>query len=183
MTEFLSKLLYTSDCQRVLHELNLLLECKTQWNSDNQIGLRHRPGCIDKWKDSSGSLYDNEKQVKISSECDFNIWNDECPSYTKQILEDLAIAEGISWGRVRFMLAMPKSGLSMHYDTEPRYHLVLQTNPNAIFAECFKNNNVRSIGYHMPADNHWYKVDTTREHFVYNGGWQPRIHLVCCPTV
>jgi hypothetical protein len=34
--------------------------------------------------------------------------------------------------------------------------------------------------YHIPADGYFYKVDTTKDHFVYNGGWEPRIHLVIC---
>ncbi len=34
--------------------------------------------------------------------------------------------------------------------------------------------------YNIPADGSFYRVDTTKEHFVYNGGWEPRIHLVIC---
>lgn len=181
MNAFLQQLSYTADRGRVLGELNDLLNTVTQWAPENQIGLRHRLGCADQWKDSVGSLYDKDKNIKLGYEKDFQSWNDGCPAYTLQILENLSAEEGITWGRIRFMLLLPKTGLSMHVDDEPRYHLVLRTNPSCIFGECFKNTTVRSIGYHMPADDHWYKVDTTREHFVYNGGSQPRIHLVACP--
>jgi hypothetical protein len=183
MNAFIQKLSYTADHQQVYNELNDLLNTFTQWHPENQIGLRHRAGCINPWKDSVGSLHDKIKNIKIGQEKDFSSWNDNCPAYTLQALEDLATKEDITWGRIRFMLLLPKTGLSMHMDDEPRYHLVLKTNPNCIFGECFKNSSVRSIGYHIPADGHWYKVDTTREHFVYNGSAEPRIHLVACPVV
>jgi len=182
MTDFIRKLNYTSDTTAVMLDLNHILTNFASWEPDNQLGLRHRINSANQWKDSVGGLYDKVQKVVIATEFDFNKWNDNCPLYTKSILEELGKNEGVSWGRIRFMLSRPKTGLSMHTDAEPRYHLVIQTNDNCIFGECFKNSNVRSIGYHIPMDSHWYMIDTTREHFIYNGGWSPRIHLVCCPT-
>ena len=75
------------------------------------------------------------------------------------------------------MLLEPKKGLSIHKDFDFRYHLVLNTNANALFGETMQGD-VKAVCYHIPADGHVYKVDTTREHFVYNGGWEDRIHLV-----
>jgi len=182
MSNFITKLDYTSDNEKVMTELHTLLATSAKWEPDNQIGLRHRVGSSDQWTDSTGSLIDRISKIESNVEADFSIWNDDCPQYTREILEHLAHIEGVTWGRVRFMRSMKKTGLSMHYDKEPRYHLILRTNPNAIFGECFKNNPIRSTCYHLPADTHWYKVDTTREHFVYNGGWDERIHLVACPA-
>ena len=69
----------------------------------------------------------------------------------------------------------------MHVDEQVRYHFVIETNPAALFFCCFDAGDMRCIGYHVPDDSRWYRVDTRREHFVYNAGWEPRIHLVCCP--
>lgn len=183
MQKFIKKLDFEVDAALVMSELQALLATHTAWEPFNQVGLRHRLGASDQWKDSAGGLYDRESKTQLAKEIEFNTWNKNTPLYTLRILEELADKEGVSWGRIRFMRSMPKTGLSMHIDDEPRYHLVLRTNPSAIFGECYKNSVVRSICYHLPLDNHWYTVDTTREHFVYNGGWIPRVHLVCCPII
>lgn len=179
MSDFITNTRLHSSLQQVNEGLDYILNNHMNWDQHNQIGLRHRENCENQWTDSIGSLYVNK--VKIASESDFSIWNDDLPEHIKSMLTLLANVENISWGRIRFMRLMPKTGLSIHIDTEPRYHLVIKTNNNVIFGECFKNNNVRTTGYVIPSDGWWYKVDTTREHFVYNGGWEPRIHLVGCP--
>jgi hypothetical protein len=176
MNEFIQKLDYHVDIQRVRDDLDYILNNHCTWEPDRQIGLRHRDLCENPWKDSVGGLPNKQEELLFSQ------WNADCPEYTKEILLNLAKQENISWGRIRFMLAGPKQGLSMHYDHQPRYHLVLQTNISAIFGECFNHSPVRAMCYHIPANGYWYKVDTTREHFVFNGGWEPRIHLVCCPA-
>lgn len=175
MNNFIQKLTYTADIEKIARDLDTILENWCNWAPEFQIGLRHRPQCQHPWKDSVGGLTNGD------AEAEFSEWNKNCPEYVKWVLEDLAKKENIQWGRIRFMLANPKQGLSMHRDFNARYHLVIKTNPSAIFGECF-DKEIRSICYHIPDDSHWYKVDTVREHFVYNGGWTPRIHLVCCPT-
>lgn len=181
MSDFITKTRICSSLQEVNEGLDYILNNHMNWDNHNQIGLRHRENCVNQWSDSIGSLYTNK--VKVADETDFSIWNDDLPDQLKFMISLLGMSEKVSWGRVRFMRLMPKTGLSIHIDTEPRYHLAIKTNNNAIFAECFKNTNVRATGYNIPSDGWWYKVDTTREHFVYNGGWEPRIHLVCCPIV
>jgi len=176
MIDFIQKLNFTADLDKVQQDLDTILENYCKWHPSNQIGLRHRSECNDPWKDGTGGLPNAEEESL------FSLWNENCPEYTKAMLNNLAQQDNIKWGRIRFMLANSKQGLSMHYDFRPRYHLVLQTNASAIFGECFKHNTTRAICYHIPADGHWYKVDTTREHFIFNGGWTPRIHLVCCPA-
>lgn len=151
------------------------------WNEHNQIGLRHKKGAKNEWGDAIGGLFDKVSSRQIAKESDFTEWNSCIPSYTKQILEELAEQENIKWGRIRYMRLIPKTGLSIHQDTEVRYHLALQTNKNCIFSECFDNENIRSVGYNISSNGYWYKVDTTKQHFVFNGSWEPRIHLVCCP--
>lgn len=179
---FIQRLDITADVDQVLRDLAALLDGTTDWVPGSQIGLRHRPGAENVWKDALGSLTDPSGANRRAWDRDFSQWNDGIPEYTRSMLDQLAAAEGVTWGRVRFMRSMPKTGLSMHVDPEPRYHLVLETNPSAIFAECYTDRSERCTGYHMPRDGHWYRVDTTREHFIYNGGWTPRIHLLATPA-
>lgn len=177
MSDFINKLQYTADLDKINHDLDQILNNYCSWNVTKQIGLRHRDNCENHWLDASGGLDSAEHEQLFCN------WNPDCPEYTKSVLQELAEQENISWGRIRFMCADSKQGLSMHYDHQPRYHLVLKTNPSAVFGECFNHHQpIRATCYHIPANGHWYKVDTTREHFVFNAGLTPRIHLVCCPV-
>jgi hypothetical protein len=178
---FINKLSVQVDMEEILSDMYEVLDLYN-WNENNQIGLRHRLNCENKWTDSIGGLYDKSTSIRLANEKDFSEWNDSIPLYTKTMLETLATSEGISWGRIRYMRLMPKTGLSIHRDDKARYHLALITDKNSIFAECFNNTDIRCTGYNIPVNGHFYKVDTTRYHFVYNGSWEPRIHLVCCPV-
>jgi hypothetical protein len=148
-----------------------------KYYSANQIGLKCRKDCEHPILDSVGSLYDKEKGIFTGTERDFNQWVDNVPEYTRQRIEDLELYRNIKFGRIRYMRLMPKTGLSVHFDTETRYHYVLDTNINSFFGEKTEGE-LAAHCYHLPADSHFYHVDTTRKHFVYNGGWEPRIHLV-----
>jgi hypothetical protein len=180
MSNFIERLPLTASKDQINKDLSDIL-CTTSWEPRNQIGLRHRPGCQDQWTDGYGSLFDRTTGTRLSKEDDFSEWNDSIPEYTKNALVLLADHEKVRFGRIRFMRLLPKTGLSIHVDEQVRYHFVLETHKDAIFCECFEDSPVRTIGYNIPADEHWYRIDTRRSHFVYNGGWLPRIHLVVCP--
>ena len=180
MNNFIVQLPLTVDVDRINTELANILANHSPWDPYNQIGLRQRPNAVNPWKDCCGSLYKNGQAQAY--EHDFSEWVPMVPAYTQAVIEELAAVYAFKIGRVRFMRAMPKIGLSMHVDPEQRYHLVLETNPSAIFGECFTDREERCRGYHLPCNGHWYQVDTTREHFIYNGGWTPRIHLVVDPV-
>lgn len=143
----------------------------------NQIGLTYRPGSTHPWFDASGSLYDKELKHFVGKETDFTEWN-TVGDYTRSVIENLSRSLDKKFGRIRYMRLMPKTGLSVHPDFEPRYHLVLKTNPHAYFLDCTPDGEVQAKAYHVPNDGHFYKVDTLRNHSVFNGGWEPRIHLV-----
>ena len=143
----------------------------------NQLGLTYRLGATHPWYDASGSLYDKDQKHFTGKESDFTQWNDVGDA-TRIVIEKLSEAYGIKFGRCRYMRLLPKTGLSVHPDFEERYHLVLKTNPHAYFMDCTPDGDVKAKCYHIPADGHFYKVDTTREHSVFNGGWEERIHLV-----
>lgn len=144
--------------------------------SSNQIGLNHRPGAENQFLDNVGSLM----AQTIAKETDFTEYNDLLGETTKRALNTLSESEGVKFGRIRYMLLPEKSGLTVHTDTEIRYHYVLETNSNAFFGEKVNDSEITARCYHIPADGYFYKVDTTRPHFVYNGSREPRIHLVIC---
>lgn len=148
------------------------------WPMTNQIGLRHRPGATDSWQDGVGSLYDHESEEHKAVESDFTVWNEHTPEYTKQQIIKLSAEFNFTVGRVRYMRLMPKAGLTVHADTEIRFHYVLETNPYSYV--CSHNTSGHAMCYHLPANGFFYQVDTTRPHFVYNGGKAERIHLVIC---
>lgn len=184
---FIEKLNYTADLDKMLAEL-AILESKVSWTDKmfqsngrayhaNQIGLTYRPAAEYPWNDASGSLYDKEQKHFIGKESDFTEWND-VGQYTRSVIEKLSEQAGVKFGRIRYMRLLPKTGLSVHPDFEPRYHLVLKTNPYAYFLDCTPDGEIQAKAYHIPADGYFYKVDTLRNHTVFNGGWEPRIHLV-----
>jgi hypothetical protein len=178
---FIKKLDITTDLAITQDALDKILTM-TDWGIENQIGLSHRAQPkTDTWKDCIGSLHNRETGVDLANEAEFTELNANIPKYLKSKLLELAREENFSLGRVRFMRLMPKTGLTVHADTSVRYHLVLKTNPTAYIAHVFHAGNVSGLCFHIPADGYFYKVDTTKPHFVYNGGSDPRIHLVICP--
>jgi hypothetical protein len=156
------------------------------WGNTHQIGLKSKPNSDNLWFDSTGSLYDRGTKSFTNNELDFNVWNLDSNNYIRQEVEKLQEKEKIIIGRVRIMKLLPKIGLSVHKDNEFRYHLVLKTNPSAYFAfnETISplDSGVTEMGkfYHIPKDGFWYFVDTTKIHWVYNGGKEDRIHIVVC---
>lgn len=145
--------------------------------SGNQLGVKYRPGAQYPMLDCIGSLYDKATKTFTGYEHEFTEYVDELPEYTKNVIKQLEADANIKFGRIRYMRLLTKRGLSVHLDLEKRYHYVFDTNPNAFFGEKTEGE-LAAKCYHIPNDGYFYLVDTTREHFVYNGGWEPRIHLV-----
>jgi hypothetical protein len=183
---FLRKLELSSNTDIISNELNRILEVNP-WGNDNQIGLKHRVGADNHWKDAVGSLYDKNANLRLGVESDFTQWSIDQNWYVRQQIEILENTLGIKTGRIRFMNLLPRRGLSVHRDDEIRYHLVLSTNPKS-FVAMATNFEIREQSdlpttatcFHIPHDNNWYEVDTTQTHWVYNGGDSPRVHLVVC---
>jgi hypothetical protein len=144
----------------------------------NQIGLTYRAAADDVWLDASGGGKDNQAG---KTESDFALWNDELPLYIVELILDLAKKHDFTPGRVRIMRLMPKTGLMMHEDSEQRYHLAVTTNIGCFMCTpttVDPSEDYQIKGYHIPADSHFYKIDTTVHHFVYNSGNTERVHLV-----
>lgn len=182
---FIKQLDFTANLNQMSDDLDYLLKIKpwpvedfVKKSSGNQLGIKHRPGATDFWMDGDGSLINRQTGEVLGRELDFTEYNPNLPAYTRLMIEELSQRENVKFGRIRYMRLMPKSGLSIHADSEQRYHFVLKTNPHALFGHYTGDQPVVANCYHIPSDGHFYKVDTTVPHFVYNGGWEPRIHLV-----
>lgn len=175
MEKFIIKTQHKIDLKQVTRDLEFILQLYP-WPKGNQIGLRYREG-KDMWQDSHGSIR-NKDGVRLAQEKEFSLWNPFTPNYIKECFIKLAEQESEQFGRIRIMRLLPKTGLTVHSDETYRYHLVIETNPNSYFFQVPQDNS--PIGYHVPADSYFYKVDTTQSHFVYNGGTTERIHIVAC---
>jgi len=180
MGTFIQKLSLNIDAEQMLTDFNTVLSV-CPWPIGNQIGLRHRTGAIDHWTDGAGSLYDYESNTHNANESVFANWNPAAPEYLKSIVATLLGSYQWGIGRVRYMRLLPKTGLTVHNDLEPRFHYVFDTNQYCYICDSQPKNH--AICYHLPADGNFYQVDTTRNHYVYNGGTTERIHLVICPVV
>jgi hypothetical protein len=174
----IEKLDFKVDLPMVVKDIETVANM-ARWNEDNQIGLTHRPGAPYMWKDAVGSLHNDTTK----SENEFTEINYLIPLTLKQMLIDFAEFQGIHLGRVRIMRLPSKRGLTVHRDTTVRYHLVINTNIDSFFGfrDLRQVDGVAAKCYHIPADGHFYKVDTTKIHFVYNGGKTDRIHIVIVP--
>jgi len=178
----IEKLDFKANMAQVLNDIDTIIKM-SPWDDDHQIGLTHRPNAENLWKDAVGSLYTATGKSNGASEYQFTELNSQVPETLKTLLLNFAQSQGIKLGRVRIMRALPKRGLTVHRDTTVRYHLVLKTNIDSFFGfrDLKQVDGVVAKCYHMPANGHFYKVDTTKFHFIYNGGKTERIHLVIVP--
>jgi hypothetical protein len=178
----IEKLNFSTDLSLVKADVNHILTL-TQWGDENQIGLTHRPNAKNGWKDAIGSMFSADLKDRLGNEWEFTEFHKDLPPTLKQILLDFAAGVGIRLGRIRLMKLPSKRGLTVHRDTSVRYHLVLDTNIDSFFGfrDLKQVDGVAAKCYHIPADGHFYKVDTTKFHFVYNGGKTERTHIVIVP--
>lgn len=179
---YIQKLNIETNANLVNEDLKTILNINP-WPMKNQIGLKHRVGAENIWIDAEGGYFDK----KIMVESDYTNWSIDNNFYVRQEIEKLEKILQIKTGRIRFMKLPPKLGLTVHNDTEVRYHLVLKTNLKAHFGFVTEpitteNCDLPIVGsvFHIPKDNFWYKVDTRKIHWVFNGGTEDRIHLVVC---
>jgi hypothetical protein len=185
--DFIKRTNFSSDYNRMKQDLDNYLSLVGGWPeqtvldgkyySGNQLSVKHKKDAKYPIYDSVGSLYDKETQTFHSQEIDYTEYNEFLPEFTRIVIEQLEQHERVKFGRIRYMRLMSKTGLSVHTDLEYRYHYVFDTNVNAFFGEKTEGE-LAAKCYHIPNDSFFYKVDVTRPHFVYNGGWEPRIHLV-----
>ena len=139
------------------------LSKKVQWYQDSQTCLQYSANDTDKSTDGCGSI----KRWPHLTEQDFRITN---PLYHDTIFEE--IMNDLDVCRSRIMMMEKHSTYSIHRDKVSRYHLAIETNPDAYFL--FPRTSTLE---HVPADGYVYEVDTTQDHTFVNCG-PDRTHLV-----
>jgi len=177
-SEFIIKLPLTADLEKIRSEYEEFVSIG-RYNCNNQLALKNRPNCEDVFLDGVGSLFDQKSKSFFAKESEFTEYNPYVGEYTKKIIRELELSENVRFGRIRYMRLPPKTGLSVHYDMEARYHLPIYTSPTSMICE-YSGEALAAKCHHIPENGHFYIADTTRNHFVYNGSFEDRIHLVMC---
>ena len=116
----------------------------------------------DPFTDGAGSFRNTDKK-----ELDYDTLVE---LYEGTVFEDIIM--DVCGVRARIMTKKMHTTYSVHSDPAPRYHLALETNPNAYFIFPSLNKLI-----HIPADGYIYEVDTTIPHSFANCG-EDRTHLV-----
>ena len=82
-------------------------------------------------------------------------------------------------GKARLMIMPHDRLLTLHKDTEARWHVALFTDPSCVAYDYETNK-----GYHIPSDGYIYKLDGRKLHTVFNASNNfTRVHLVVCEYV
>ena len=92
-------------------------------------------------------------------------------TYFKKVYD--VLSKRFKLGRVRLLLKEPRSTLSWHKDPECRLHVPIITNKGCSMV-------IENVAKHLPADGKVWITNNTKYHNFFNGGEQPRIHLVAC---
>lgn len=171
--ELVRSLSFQIDLVRLRQEATALIE-RVGWpGAARQISLTHTPACppAERYAEGVGSLYDHETDIFRAHEKDFSVFHEELHgSYLHWIYLNVPFAPA----RMRLMSLLPKTCLSLHDDTGPRYHIALQTNPS-----CYMVFPEQSRLHHIPSDGRLYRMDAERLHTAINADrQQERLHLV-----
>lgn len=141
------------------------------FTESNQVGLTHRPGHANFPDEGVGSLVNKSVgSGKYAEEWDYTEFVNEMKhTYMYEIWKTMPF--GI--GRMRLVKLPPFKCMSFHSDTEKRWHIAIETNPNTFFF--FEGMEAHQI----PADGYVYKMDATVKHTVFNAHPEKtRYHLV-----
>jgi len=159
-----------------------LLKLQPLETNSNQLCLTHKKGSADVWHEGSGSLAyvgdagEDEKNGHKSQVGFFNAesayteLNDEVKGTEIEHVYN-EMTKHYSIGRFRVMGLLPNTCLAWHRDTSPRIHVAVKTSEACKFA-------IQNSLFHIPADGHAYYVDTTKDHSVFNGSNELRLHIV-----
>jgi len=142
----------------------LLERVQLAFERTRQLALHTFAGSADPWYDGC------RKQRDIGADSDYDILN---PELRGTYFEEVFGLMPFKPFRARLMSLDPAVCYSIHRDQTPRYHIAIKTTPQARFVFTERQRIV-----HIPADGRVYFVDTREEHTAFNGGTEPRIHLV-----
>lgn len=155
------------DVERLVTDTEFI--CKTYGLGRDlpQLCLTSRPNSENPLLDGAGSL------LNRGLEGDFTHFNSHFNNTIfRKIYEELPFPVG----RVRLMFLEPGKSYSMHMDSEPRLHIAIKTNKNALIT--IRNSFGDMVNEHIPANGSLWWIDTTKMHTATNNGSSDRIHLV-----
>lgn len=171
----------------LLPELENLIEKKIiAWGSGNQICITTTPNDSENYLLGCGSLRlqfkylksgtDNKISTIISEPRDNKLIEEDfsilCTQFKNTIIEEVfdVLKSNYVLGRVRFMLAEPKTCLSWHVDRTTRLHYPIKTQTG-----CFMV--IEDELFHL-AEHEWCMTNTIASHTAFNASLESRIHLV-----
>jgi aspartyl/asparaginyl beta-hydroxylase len=163
------RLCFGLDCQFDIAKLRtatekLLAEVPLAYEQTRQIALQTFTSSTDPWYDGT------RRQSQIGRDTDYD---QLVPGLRGTYFEELFAALPFKPFRARLMSLDPKIAYSVHRDETPRFHIAINTSEHARFVFTEKEHVI-----HIPADGRVYFVDTREEHTAFNGGSEPRLHLV-----
>lgn len=150
------------------------------WPPDaaKQWCFTHTKNCPDnqRWTEGTGSLFDYTLDRFRAFEKDFTEFNSDLKgSYLHWIYQNVPFKPA----RMRLMCLSPKTCLTIHQDTGPRFHFAIKTNPSALLL--FPN---QQEMVHIPADGFLYQMNAATMHSAMNADPQKeRWHLVTSDLV
>ena len=138
-------------------------------NDDNSIKGNHIRGKYWTIADETG------KEVSRDIEIDESKYTQLIPEFRNTYFNEVyeVLSKKFKLGRVRLLLKESRSTLSWHKDPECRLHIPIITNKGCSMV-------IENVAKHLPADGSVWITNNTKYHNFFNGGEQPRVHLVAC---
>jgi hypothetical protein len=153
------------DIKRLRNELDeLTKQVPLAFERTRQLGLQSFPGSTDPWYDGC------RKQREIGNDADYTILH---PALKGTYVEEIFTQLPFKSFRARLMMLDPGVCYAIHNDDTPRYHIAVNTSPEARFVFVDRERII-----HIPADGRVYFVDTREKHTAFNAGKTTRLHLV-----
>ncbi|GHJ92720.1 MULTISPECIES: aspartyl/asparaginyl beta-hydroxylase domain-containing protein [Streptomyces] len=133
-----------------------------------RLGLTHRAGAEDVWRDAGNGQFDQATGEKNFEEREFAFFNEALKdTYFAEIHRMLPFRAG----RMRLVTLHPGEIYHMHTDHSRVAHIALTTNEDSRLL--FRSGHT----YHVPTDGRIHILNTLRHHSAYNAGGTDRVHL------
>ncbi|HET8682686.1 MAG TPA: aspartyl/asparaginyl beta-hydroxylase domain-containing protein [Micromonosporaceae bacterium] len=133
------------------------------------LGLTHRPGVDDPWRDAGIGQFDQSTGRKRYEEDEFSEFNQACRDL---VFYDIYRSMPFRVGRMRLITLSPVDMYHMHTDSTRKAHVAIDTNEDCRLF--FRT----GLTYHVPEDGRVHVFDTRTHHSAYNAGQTDRVHLV-----
>ena len=173
------------DISKLRKDLDLILENK-KFNSPGvthfgAISLNQIPNDDESIKGNNirGKYWtiadETGKEVSRDIDIDEAKYTQLVPEFNNTYFSEVykVLSKRFKLGRVRLLLKEPRSTLSWHKDPECRLHIPIVTNAGCSMV-------IENVAKHLPADGSVWITNNTKYHNFFNGGEQPRVHLVAC---